>query len=246
MKAYVINLVKDRARMQSARNVLGPLGLDVQRVPAVNGSLLPKQPLMSAGEMGCFYSHLLALETFLQSGDAQGVVFEDDIACSLSPEVFKGHMALAGKHLPNFDIVYLGKCFCECGTFKKVEKNLSSTWGALCLHAYMVSRGGAQKLLKLARKNAPRDPIDLVYYNGSLTGRIKSATFHPSLFTQDPETHQSNLRSTAEAKGNKRECARFKDVVWARSTIRLLRGYWWMGLLLLVLLVWAALWQMFL
>jgi len=233
MKAYVINLDKDGARMQSARDVLRPLGFEVWRVPAVNGSLLPKRPLLSAGEVGCFYSHLLALETFLRSGDARGVVFEDDIACGLSPEAFAEHMTLASKHLPDFDIVYLGKCFCECGTFQKIEKNLYSTRGALCLHAYMVSRDGAHNLLNLAK--TPRDPIDLVYYNGSLTGRIKSATFHPSMFTQDPETHQSNLRSTTEAKGNARECSRFRDAIWARTLVRRLVEWWWV--ILLVLLV---------
>ena len=236
MKAYAINLDKDRARMQSARNILGPLGLDVQRVAAVNGSLLPKRPLLSAGEVGCFFSHLLALETFLQSGDAQGVIFEDDIACSVSPDAFKKHMALATKHLPDFDIVYLGKCLCECGTFQKIEKTLYSTRGALCLHAYMVSRAGAQKLLKLANEKGARDPIDLVYYNGSLTGRIQSATFHPSLFTQNPETHQSNLRSTAAAKRNARECTRFQDAVWARTFLRRLLEWWWVGLILIVVL----------
>lgn len=240
MRTYVINLDKDHGRLTSARAILNSLGLEMVRIPAINGTLLPKNHFLSAGEVGCFQSHVLALETFLKSADPEGIIFEDDIACPLSQHEFQSRMDLATKHLPNYDIMYLGKCFCNCGTFNLIEGDLYETRGALCLHAYFISRAGARKLLQtIGDKRYAIDPIDLIYYNASITGRIKTAVFHPSLFQQDA-THLSNLRSTGDVKRIvNTECASAKDLVpWHtifRRTRGYLRVYWWVGLILIIL-----------
>ena len=231
MKGYVINLAKDTKRLKSARALLHKLGIEPVRVPAIDGALVPNNRL-SDGEVGCYHSHALALQMFLRSQEPAGIVFEDDVASDLSKTQFETKMRQAREHLGNFDIVYLGKCYCECGTFAKVDHDLYSTSGALCLHAYMVSRTGAQKLLNLVEKRVPTDPIDLVYYNNSMTGKIRAGAFHPSLFTQDAETHQSNLRSTWQANLNlSNECARLHHAVKIRSPLLylwyLIKEYWW-------------------
>ncbi len=242
MKGYIINLEKDTKRLKSAQSLLRKLGIEPIRIPAVDGALVPNQRL-SDGEAGCYHSHALALRVFLQSRDPAGIVFEDDVDSDLTKAQFESKRKQARKHLDKFDILYLGKCFCECGTFDRVDKDLYVTSGALCLHAYMVSRAGAQKLLTLVEKRIPTDPIDLVYYNNSVTGNIRAGAFHPSLFTQDPDTHGSNLRWNWMAKWNiGAECARPYHAMKIRSPLLylwyLVKQYWWVLVLIVLFMVW--------
>lgn len=248
MKAFVINLDRDRTRWQSTSRLLQGLGLDVERVTAVDGQEEGGRDthFLSAGEQGCFQSHLKALERFLESGLPIALIFEDDIGTTLDANSLAHKVQTALPLLDTYDLIYLGKCFCECGTLTEVAPGLYSTWGALCLHAYMVSRRGALSLLKVARDphHYLRDPIDLVYYRQTLLGRLQAATFHPSLFYQDPEHHPSRLRNKRDARLNvEHECARWHHLVFLRSLGRRLWRWLvtWGWVLLLLLLVLGAL-----
>ncbi len=91
---YVINLDRDTERMASVRDNLAKLGLDYQRLPAIVGKdVRDWQKLVDqsayawrnrldmprAGEVGCYLSHLKAMETFLQTDAPWCVILEDDV-----------------------------------------------------------------------------------------------------------------------------------------------------------------------
>lgn len=91
---YVINLDRDVERMASVRANLEALDLPFERLPAVMGKDVPEWEKLvdmsayawrnrldtpRAGEVGCYLSHLKAMETFLQTDAPWCVILEDDV-----------------------------------------------------------------------------------------------------------------------------------------------------------------------
>ena len=91
---YVINLDRDAERMDSIRGNLDKLGLAFERVPAVMGKDVPgwqelvdlaayawrnRLDVPRPGEVGCYLSHLKAMETFLKTDAPWCVILEDDV-----------------------------------------------------------------------------------------------------------------------------------------------------------------------
>jgi len=79
---YVINLDRDAERLASIRDNLARLGLGFERLPAVIGKEVPdweklvdlptyawrnRLDMPRAGEVGCYLSHLKAMEAFLRT-----------------------------------------------------------------------------------------------------------------------------------------------------------------------------------
>lgn len=91
---FLINLDDSVQRLRLATEQLDHAGLNFRRVPAVDGRTCPVESLpgydpdaalnclgrtMRGGEIGCYLSHLLCIERFLDSGADFGAVLEDDI-----------------------------------------------------------------------------------------------------------------------------------------------------------------------
>lgn len=92
--AYVINLDRSTDRLQAVTADAAAAGLELIRVPAVDGKTVPaqartildetgfrrdhgKRPM--AGEYGCYASHIRVLGEFLKTGEQVALVFEDDV-----------------------------------------------------------------------------------------------------------------------------------------------------------------------
>jgi glycosyl transferase family 25 len=90
---FVINLDRDTARLESVSRELERAGMPFTRVPAVPGAERLGEPGLvdlaayrgrnradspRGGELGCYLSHIRALETFLATGAPMGVILEDD------------------------------------------------------------------------------------------------------------------------------------------------------------------------
>jgi glycosyl transferase family 25 len=73
---YVINLDRDTERMASIRDNLTRLGLGFERLPAVMGKDVPEWEKLV---VGCYLSHLKAMETFLKTDAPWCVILEDDV-----------------------------------------------------------------------------------------------------------------------------------------------------------------------
>lgn len=90
----LINLDKSPDRLDRMRQRLEAVGLPWQRIAAIDGRAMDYEAhpdldragfekyhgkRVSAGEVGCYLSHLQALSTFLASGGEFAVILEDDV-----------------------------------------------------------------------------------------------------------------------------------------------------------------------
>lgn len=93
---YIINMDRSPDRLDAMAKQLGTLELQYERIPAVDGTALKMddcevQSVIDfdhwsrfhhrdalPAEIGCYLSHLRALESFMNSGHKYGVILEDD------------------------------------------------------------------------------------------------------------------------------------------------------------------------
>lgn len=118
MRAFIINLDRAPDRWAFVERSFAGTGIEVCRVPGIDGKLLP-QPCddypdalyhryhgrpNTPGTTGCFLSHVKALKFFLETGDAHGIIVEDD--AQLGPK-FEKVMAEAMRYSGEWDILRL-------------------------------------------------------------------------------------------------------------------------------------------
>jgi glycosyl transferase family 25 len=122
--------------------IAGHPGVDVARFETVNGRSLV------AGEVGCYLSHVKALEAFLADGREIGLICEDDVDFTSETPAFMGRLAGAS----DWDVVKLFN-FRYRGFVP--HHRLSDEWTlGRCLHgpsgssaSYAVTRNGARRLI---------------------------------------------------------------------------------------------------
>lgn len=163
---FVINLDRDVERMASLAGSLKSLGLDYVRVPAVLGKEVPgweqlvdaglyadrnRNVMPRPGEVGCYLSHLKAMEEFLRTDAPWCVILEDDV------EVLPGCVPVL-EALGRRDDWDLAKLFCFHSGMPVRKRALTSDHH-LVVHltrttssaAYAVNRRAAETMLKSMR-----------------------------------------------------------------------------------------------
>lgn len=163
---FVINLDRDVERMTSLACSLKSLGLDYVRVPAVLGKEVPgweqlvdaglyagrnRNAMPRPGEVGCYLSHLKAMEAFLRTDAPWCVILEDDV--EVLPTCVPVLAALGAK-----DDWDLAKLFCFHSGMPVRKRALTPTH-QLVVHltrtassaAYAVNRRAAETMLKSMR-----------------------------------------------------------------------------------------------
>ena len=163
---YVINLDRDAERMASIRANLEALGLAFERLPAVMGKDVPEWEKLvdlpayawrnrldspRAGEVGCYLSHLKAMETFLRTDAPWCVILEDDV--EVLPACAEVLRSLAEKD--DWDLVKLFNFHSGMPVTKRalagghrLVAHLTRTTSSA---AYVVNRRAAETLLKSMR-----------------------------------------------------------------------------------------------
>jgi glycosyl transferase family 25 len=163
---YVINLDRDAERMASIRANLETLGLPFERLPAVVGKEVPDWEKLvdlpayawrnrldtpRAGEVGCYLSHLKAMETFLRTDAPWCVVLEDDV--EVLPACAEVLRSLAEKD--DWDLVKLFNFHAGMPVTKRalagghrLVAHLTRTTSSA---AYVVNRRAAETLLQSMR-----------------------------------------------------------------------------------------------
>lgn len=162
---YVINLDRDVQRLDAVTQNLNMRGLPFKRIPGVVGKELPnwekyvdlkdyakknRRTTPKLGEVGCYLSHLKAMETFLQTNEPWCIILEDD--AEVLPECLAVINDLAATD--DWDLVKLFN-FHHGLPFKKRLLGLNHH---LVIHltrttsnaAYAINRRAAQKLLRSA------------------------------------------------------------------------------------------------
>jgi GR25 family glycosyltransferase involved in LPS biosynthesis len=165
--------------------------------------------LLSPGEMGCLLSHVYLWEEVATNPNLNRIIiFEDDARTHMDIITIQGlildlYEYLNTNNIEEPDMLYLGKALDICAKYQQVWNNVYRTYHPLCLHAYLITKKGAQKLLQ----KAPYDvPIDVVPIHAISNKLINVMTFHPSLYFQDILNNTSSLRDLSKALNITTEC----------------------------------------
>ena len=170
----------------------------------VGGSLF-----LSKGEIGCMLSHMALWEEVATNPEKNRIaIFEDDARTHTDGDTI--YRLLTGlydylhqNNIPEPDILYLGKALDQCMNYERVWNNVYKSTHPLCLHAYIITKQGAQKLIGMAPYSCP---IDVVPIQGISKGTITAMVFHPSIYFQDIFNNVSNLRQLAAGINTTTEC----------------------------------------
>jgi GR25 family glycosyltransferase involved in LPS biosynthesis len=204
-KVYVINLDKDKERLESIRNQLNEQHIVFERFSAIDGSKIQKDSQFTEfcnnfctnGTKGCALSHRTLYQSMINKDYESICIFEDD---AILNKDFNEHLQLLVGSIPSdYDIIYLGNHF-YCGDIsaynqfttklfnvKTSEYNTGVLKVAGCggFHGYIISKKGAQKILN-SKTNFHID-IDIMQLN------LNAYAFHPVLV--ESGDNKSNLSS---------------------------------------------------
>ncbi|CAH6419409.1 Glycosyltransferase family 25 (LPS biosynthesis protein) [uncultured virus] len=191
-----------------------------QKVPTSEALLLEKQwalkkkyvrnlTWLNPSEIGCLLSHVTLWEIVANDPDKNRIaIFEDDarshvdtttVLCTVSN--FYKYLEQSG--IPEPDMLYLGKALDDCMSYEKVWNNVYKSRHPLCLHAYIITKTGARKLLSMAPYIVA---IDMVPVKAIEQNLITAMAFHPSIYFQDIFNTTSNLRNIRSAINITTEC----------------------------------------
>lgn len=171
---YVINLERSRERWESLQQRADKLGLLLRRVEAVDGRNLTAEQLKNfdeasfrrlhgktplLGEVGCYFSHLKALQIIADSDEECAVIIEDDVLFAHDFSIVIDEL----RDIQGWDVIKLINN--RVKFFQSKYVTIGGTDVGRCMHGplgcaggYMVTREGATKLLaKIATMELPYD-----------------------------------------------------------------------------------------
>lgn len=213
---YVINLDRSVGRWQLVADSAAAAGLELVRVPAVDGRAVPVEDrvdvsdagfrrmagrIMRPGEYGCYQSHLKALDLVVASGVPAAVIAEDDV---LFPPDFQSRVDGLLSDFPRGEVIKLINH--RCKGFRRHGITKAGDEVGRCLHGpqgsaacYLVTASGAQKLARTMRPMML--PFDVELERGWKTGAATFTVYRDvvSLGPLDVETEigtRQDYRST--------------------------------------------------
>lgn len=164
---------------------------------------------LSNNEVGCLLSHVTLWEEVANNPNKNRIaIFEDDARSHIDGDTIKNKLVelysyLRDNNIEEPDMLYLGKALDECINYEKVWDNVYYSTHPLCLHSYIITKTGAQKLLSMAPYS---QAIDWIPVHASRRNYIKIMVFHPSVFFQDIFGTTSNLRKLKATINHSTEC----------------------------------------
>ena len=170
----LINLSESKARLERSQQELGRAGLTFERLEAVDGRKMSKDELdkitqwdktaffkpLSAGEVGCYLSHIAAAEKIVRENWPYALVFEDDFR--LTPQFGEIISAVLKEAPQGFHIIKLqgnvrgGEVFVHLNSEHKIMRHRCISSQTV---AQLWSLEGAQVFLNIARPL--RRPVDV-------------------------------------------------------------------------------------
>ncbi|TPJ90396.1 glycosyltransferase family 25 protein [Mesorhizobium sp. B263B1A] len=254
VNSYVINLDRSPARSGRMYERFASIGLEFERIPAVDGKLLSEkrmsdvyQPVPGAvsltkEEVGCFLSHRRCWEEIASGLEPFGSVFEDDVIISSHLPRFVGNDT---SWIPvDADIVkletVLGRVWLD-----RVVSMLPGDFRLSLLRSlhfgtggYIISKAAAERLLKLTERFS--DPVDHVMFNPAcgVTRGLKTYQILPALCIQSFHLYPKGSDLVDSRALTQHSAVRFPDnlenMPWLkrktisalRRTWRFLRRYW--------------------
>ena len=154
------------------------------------------------GPVACQLGHQRMIKLFLASDAKYGLFFEDDVITThdVSAENLKQEMTDRFAELstadPAWDMLYLGRCYDDCRKPQKIvgpSKLLVEAKRPLCLHAYVLTKSGAQKVLDSLwpmKNNVDKVVSELSRGDNKI---LKAYVRSPSLFNTETKAFASAL-----------------------------------------------------
>lgn len=156
-----------------------------------------KKYSLKTGPTACYISHLQCLNHFLKSSHETALIFEDDIFYK-DPDVKEKVLNFVKgitEYDPYWDIIFLGYCY---ETENRKVKTLSDGQVILnlatpkCLHAYIVNKNMARKIVETPMENIPIDRIIMMKIQ---SGEVKAYGPEVQLFMQNVEEFETTLEN---------------------------------------------------
>jgi glycosyl transferase, family 25 len=172
VKSYVINLDSDRDRLAKIEQEFATAGMAFERVTAIYGADLPDRlapyfldadgnyaPYLTAGEVGCYASHLSVWRRMLLEEDRCALICEDDVR--LAPQFRELIDLIIAKAAPGWDLIRLSSPTKRAAhTVTELTPRYSMvryTKIPASAAGYLLSKAGAKKLLIPMRRTRPVD-----------------------------------------------------------------------------------------
>lgn len=206
-KVFVINLDKDKERLEKIDASLRKQGIAYERIPGILGSTVKEDDRLTGfcnifctdGIKGCALAHHTAWEQMIENGYSRILVFEDD---AVIPPDFDTKVRDVMARLPqDYDVVFLGcRFFCSnTSVTEKVghammktapepfEENISRVIGSMGAHAVLYTSSFVKKIV-----NKPINThIDIQLQEWIKQLNAKAYGIHPEIV--DTSVHTSNI-----------------------------------------------------
>jgi GR25 family glycosyltransferase involved in LPS biosynthesis len=212
-KAYIISLKNPEELLRNINNQ----GIKTKLIKGINGKELTNEQIRNntsflysyfgtKSAIGIAMSHIKVWKTFLNSKEEFAIICEDDM---ILVDNFSKKLKLYMKFVPkDFDLLYLG-CFGCNNSFnflsivfallgmtndnsKKINKYINKPLVALGAHSYLISRKGAEKLIKLLDKKI-NFHIDFLIHNLSKKKLIDSYSLSNRIAYQTSTDNEPSL-----------------------------------------------------
>lgn len=212
MKIFVINLASSPDRLSFVDNQLKGIGLDYERIDAVDGRLLNRKEMRSnvacvhcycaskrnltPGEIGCSLSHIKACREIIKDNLLYACVLEDDVVID-GPKFRKvlGYIEDRLRKEADFPKVFLMSNFAGMRRDKdsiEVERNPPNAW---CADGYVLTRSAAQLIL---RANFPVVSVADVWNRWHDNLGLEIYRVHPAAITQNKADFRSDIGSRTD------------------------------------------------
>ncbi|MEZ2221420.1 glycosyltransferase family 25 protein [Rhizobium sp. RCC_161_2] len=240
VRIYVINLDRSHERWERLRGQAARYDLNVVRVAAIDGAKIlegdrldfqPQQfvyhngrkPL--AGEYGCYRSHLLALQQFIDSGDKRAIIMEDDVELNerLVPRALSAMDSVCGARLVklvNHRLV----------GFKPLSETTENDTVGRCMHGpqgsaacYIVNRAAAKKLLVTLKPMLL--PYDVALERGWSTG-VETFSTLENVADFSPHRSDTTIGKRVHYRAVKRHFLLRATAYWFRACDQLHRWHY--------------------
>jgi glycosyl transferase family 25 len=200
LKCYLINLDRSPERLERMTAILGGLGIEFERVAAVDGRTLTEEqairtppadgmPGLTPNEIGCLLSHRRCLERIVAGDEPYAAIFEDDIhltddarhLLTRSDWIPTDAEIIRIETLPEYRI-YVERQGVKVGTRHVAVRMHSLGVGAA---GYIVSRSAAARLLHFSKTVSV--PFDLIVFDPRFGFFQKLVAYQliPALCVQD-------------------------------------------------------------
>lgn len=219
MDSYLINLDKDRERLNFFAQRFYGLGLEFERIAAVDGRLMSAEERAhfaasrprrgrpwAPGQIGCLLSHMEAWRRIEASGVDYAAVFEDDVHLADDlPQLLRSNSWIpAGADIIRLEpstnrLRLLRNPVSQCNG-RGVYSLKSTSW---CTGGYIISRSLCQRLLALDPVH--HDASDALLYNFKYSVIAQNSAIYqlsPAICMQDKFSagdviFESNIESVA-------------------------------------------------